>query len=73
MSWRPHTELPDEENNLALIAVPTRGGDATYFLPELYFYDDSDGHWYGAKNLLLMQHPVFHWLAVRPLLLTLSR
>ncbi len=69
MKWRNHTELPAGKD-LALIAVQ-REGAAPFFLPELYYYDAADGHWYGCANRLQIKHPAFRWLSVHDLLQTL--
>lgn len=68
MRWRDHTELPDGKD-LALIAVSSRidGGDP-FFLPELYYYDEDDAHWYGCANRLQIKHPTFRWLPAFDLL-----
>ena len=67
--WRPHTELPAGKD-LALIAVQRDGG-APFFLPELYYHDEDDGHWYGCAHFLQIKHQVFHWLPAFDLLQTL--
>lgn len=68
MRWHDHTELPAGKD-LALIVVSSRiaGGDP-FFLPELYYYDADDEHWYGCANLLLIKHAEFRWLPAFDLL-----
>ena len=70
MSWRPHTDLP-AAGEVAVIAAPCQLDGAPFLLPELYRFDVAEGRWFGARNVLLLKHEVFHWLPESELLQTI--
>ncbi len=70
MRWRPHTERPATADPALIVVRQPRTG-LPFVLPELYRFHASDELWFGAANVLLLKHEVFHWLPEAELLRTL--
>ena len=75
MIWQPHTRIPEQPGQTAIIAVKCAKDDPDdvdrYLLAELYRFDQRFDCWISEGSGLKLKHDVFWWLPETDLLATL--